>query len=428
MTKQFEQYLQFLPPDAIKIVLVLFLGFLIGIEREEHKAGGDSYSFGGVRTFPLIALIGYAVALLAGNQLVPEILGFVVVGGFLMLSYWHKLRSKPVSDTPGVTSEISGLVTYLLGALVCSNFFWIATTLTIATCLLLEMKDTLEGLTKRIAPQEILTFTKFMLLTAVILPILPDRPFGLFEINPFRTWLIAAAFSTLSYGSYLLMLATKGSGIMLSAVLGGAYSSTVTTVALAKRASHTGHPHLFAGATLVSSAMMYVRLTVLVGMFNGKLVMLLAVPFLALGVIAGIVGWLMSRVPDGPPEELHRQFQHHNPLELRAAALFAGIFVIVVVIMRAVLLYVGNRGVYGLATIMGITDVDPFILGMTQAAGSATALSVGAAAIVIAAASNNLVKGVYAYAFADRRTGVRSLISLAALALLGLLPLVWILR
>ena len=98
------------------------------------------------------------------------------------------------------------------------------------------------------------------------------------------------------------------------------------------------------------------------------------------------------------------------------------------VIMRTVLLYVGNRGVYGLATIMGITDVDPFILGMTQAAGSATALSVGTAAIVIAAASNNLVKGVYAYAFADRRTGMRSLISLAALALLGLLPLLWIWR
>jgi uncharacterized membrane protein (DUF4010 family) len=87
-----------------------------------------------------------------------------------------------------------------------------------------------------------------------------------------------------------------------------------------------------------------------------------------------------------------------------------------------------NRGVYGLATIMGITDVDPFILGMTQAAGSATALSVGAAAIVIAAASNNLVKGFYAYAFADRRTEVRSLISLATFALLGLLSLVWILR
>ncbi len=426
MTEQIEQFLKVIPPDVFKIVLVLFLGFLIGIEREEHKASGDTYSFGGVRTFPLIALIGFAFALLAGEQLLAEAIGFVVVGGFLMLSYWHKLRLQAGTGMPGVTSEISGLITYLLGALVCHDHYWIATTLTIASCLLLEMKDTLEGLTKRIAPHEILTFTKFMLLTAVILPILPDQRFGLFEFNPFRTWLMVVAVSTISYGSYLLMLATKGSGIFLSAVLGGAYSSTVTTVALAKRASREGHPHLFAGATLVASAMMYFRIIVLVGIFNATLVRRLVLPFLVLGVVAGIAGWLISRVPDGASEELHRQFQHHNPLELRAAILFALLFVIVLVLTRAVLLFGGSRGVYGLAAIMGVTDVDPFILGMTQTTGATTALSVGAASIVIAAASNNLVKGAYAYAFADRRTGVRAFVSLAILALLGLIPLVWI--
>lgn len=199
----------------------------------------------------------------------------------------------------------------------------------------------------------------------------------------------------------------------------------MTTVALAKRASREAHPHLFAGATLMASAMMYLRITILVGIFNRALVRLLAVPFLVLAAVAGIVGWLWSRVPDGPPEELHRQFHHENPLELRAALLFAGLFIAVLAVTRAAILYLGNGGVYGLASIMGFTDVDPFIMGMTQSASTTTGVSVGAAAIVLAAASNNLVKGIYAYAFSDRRTGTQSFILLAALCLAGLVPLVW---
>ena len=127
-----ELYKQ-LPPEAVKIVLVLFLSFLIGLEREEHKAGGG-YSFGGVRTFPLIGLIGYSLAMLSGAQLLPLTVGFLVVAGFLLLSYWHKLtRTEPA----GVTTEMSGLATFLVGALVYYDHLWIATTLAVASLLLL---------------------------------------------------------------------------------------------------------------------------------------------------------------------------------------------------------------------------------------------------------------------------------------------------
>jgi uncharacterized membrane protein (DUF4010 family) len=420
-----EQFYRFLPGEGLKIVLVLFLSFLVGVEREEHKVSEAHYSFGGVRTFPLIGLIGYSVALLAGNQLLAEIIGFLVVGGFLMLSYWHKVSTNEAPAMPGVTTELSGLITYLMGALVYHDRFWIATTLTVASMLLLELKQVLEGLSKRIPPHEILTFTKFLLLTAVILPILPNESFSRFQINPFRTWLIVVAVSTVSYGSYLLLQATKGSGILLSAVLGGIYSSTVTTVALAKRSAGETHPHLFAGATLLASASMYLRLTILVGIFNLHLLRLLAVPFLSLAGAAALSGILYSRRPDGQQEELHRQFQHENPLELRAAFFFAGIFLLILMATRAVLGYMGNRGAYFLGAVIGFADVDPFIMSMTQAAGSGI-LTVSAGAIVLAAASNNLAKGFYAYFFGSRRAGVESLVLLAALALAGLIPLIWI--
>jgi hypothetical protein len=148
----------------------------------------------------------YSVALLSGAQPIPLTLGFLVVGGFLLLSYWHKLSS---SDAAGVTSEMSGLATFLVGALVYYEHFWIATALSVASLLLLELKTVLEKLAGRIPPEEILTFAKFLLLTAVILPILPKQEFGRFHINPFKTWLVVVAVSTISYGSYVLQKLTK---------------------------------------------------------------------------------------------------------------------------------------------------------------------------------------------------------------------------
>ena len=343
-----------------------------------------------------------------------------------MVSYWHKVNSTHSGEMPGVTSELSGLVTYLVGSLVCHDYFWIATTLTVASMLLLELKEVLEGLTRRIAPHEILTFTKFLLLTAVILPVLPNQPFGPFLINPFKTWLVVVAVSTVSYGSYLLLLVTKGSGIQLSAVLGGIYSSTVTTVALAKRSTKETHPHLFSGSTLLASAFMYLRLIILIAIFNWHLLRLLLAPFLALATAAGVTGLLWSRRPDGPPEEVRREFQHENPLEMRSAFFFAGVFLLILVVTKVVLSYMGTKGAYALGAIVGFADVDPFIMSMTQSAGPTAQLSVSAGAIVVATSSNNVAKGIYAYSFGSHDAGRQSLFLLIMLALAGLLPLLWL--
>ena len=244
------------PIEGTKILLVLFLSFLIGMEREERKC--ERYSFGGVRTFPLIGLIGYAMALLAGSQLIVVAVGFAVVGALLVVSYTHKLTTE---NNSGVTTEVSALGTYLLGALVYRDQLWIATTITVISMFLLVLKTTLEGLTQRVRPEEIFTFTKFLLLTAVILPVLPRASFTQFQINPFKTWLVVVAVSTVSYGSYLLLKVAHGrNGVLLSALLGGAYSSTVTTIALARRSTAEHQPHLFAGGTLITSGMMYLRL------------------------------------------------------------------------------------------------------------------------------------------------------------------------
>ena len=423
MVEHFSQFLP--PPEAVKILIVLLLSFLIGLEREEHKGDGD-YSFGGVRTFPLIGLVGYAVAVLSKDQLLPLTMGFAVVGAFLLMSYRHRLSScgQALAEAPGVTTEISGLTTYVLGALVSHGYFWIAATIAVLSLFLLELKEVLEGLSKRLAPHEILTFTKFLALSAVVLPTLPNTRFTQFGLNPFKTWLLVVAVCGISYGSYVLLALTRQrNGVLLSGVLGGAYSSTATTVALAKKASLQKAAYLFSGGILVASAMMYLRVTLLVMLFNRTLGHKLAAPLLVLGCVAAITGWVWAHLQPQKSAEAESELQPRNPLELRSAILFAVLFLAVLVISRLVMTHFGNTGIYGLASLIGLIDVDAFILGMTQSAGTLTPGSLAANSILIAIASNNVAKGFYAYAFADRRTGLQSLGLLTGLAGLSLIPL-----
>jgi uncharacterized membrane protein (DUF4010 family) len=413
-----------LPPEGIKIVVVFLLSFLIGFEREERRAAeprGRLY-FGGVRTFPLIGLIGYAIALLAGSQVMPVLVGFAVVAAFFLLSYQNKLKTQGIA---GVTSEMSGLVTYLVGALVSHGEFWIATTLAILSVLLLELKEMLEGFSERVPGPDIFAFTKFLLLTAVILPIVPDQTFGSFGFNPFKTWLIVVAASGISYGSYLLQKVEKGQGALwVSAVIGGIYSSTATTVILAKRARQESAPHLYSGSILMSSGVMYLRFLVLVGLFDWLLMKRLLVSFLLVGGAGLAGGWLWSCRSDAAGKHGEKCVADKNPLELSAAFLFALLYVILLAATHYVTLYLGRGGVYGLAALTGLSDITPFVLGLTQSRGTPP-MNVAAAAILIAAASNSVVKGAYAYAFADRKTGTQAVALLLGLAALGLLPLLF---
>jgi uncharacterized membrane protein (DUF4010 family) len=178
----------------------------------------------------------------------------------------------------------------------------------------------------------------------------------------------------------------------------------------------------------MASGMMYLRLAALLGIFNPALLGILGPSFAVLAAAGLLGGWLWSRRPDPNTSAIRREFQPKNPLEFRAAFLFGLLFLTMIIATQYAVTYLGQAGLYGLAAVMGVVDVDPFILGITQSTGGATPLAVSSGAILIAAASNNLVKGIYAYTWSDRKTGVQSLSLLAVLAVLGLAPLLWLAR
>lgn len=411
------------PPEALKIALTLALAFFIGLEREERKQRETTYAFGGVRTFPLIGLVSYALALISAPQLMPWAVGFGTIGVLMALSYYHKLAG---GSRAGLTTEISALATYVVGGLVQHEHYWIAATIGVLSVLLLELKKGLEDLTRHFSSNEIVTVAKFLVLAVVILPIVPDRELTRFHVNPFKTWLIVVAVSGVSFASYVLQRAFKDrGGILLSAILGGAYSSTVTTIVLARRAKEAHRPNLFAGGILTASSVMYARLVILVGLGNLTLAAKLAPGFGMLAVCGGLIGWVISRRNDESDKKPQLEGDIKNPLELGAAVLFALVFVVILVLTTLVREHLGRTGLYALSALMGLADVDPFVLGIAQTRTASPPHELAASAIVIAAASNNVTKAVYSYAFADRQTGRKSLLVLLAFALIGFIPLAW---
>jgi uncharacterized membrane protein (DUF4010 family) len=170
----------------------------------------------------------------------------------------------------------------------------------------------------------------------------------------------------------------------------------------------------------------YLRLAALVALFNGELTEMLAPAFLVIAVLSIAIGWFWSRRPDPVESQIKREFQPGNPLELMAAFVFALFFLGMLVATQLAVTYLGKSGVNMLAALTGVTDVTPFVMGMTQAAGTLTPLKVAGAAVLISAASNNIVKGFYAFSLADRKTGIQSLSLLIGLAAAGLAPLLWL--
>lgn len=412
-----------LSSEVVELALVLFLALLIGLEREEHKALGAHYVFGGVRTFPLIGLVGYAVARVSNANAASIAIGFLGIGGLMAISYWHKVHADP---TAGATTEVSGLITYLVGALVYAGAYWLAVAIGVIAVLLLELREGLENLTARVGRQEVTAFAKFLVLAIVILPVLPNQSFTRFELNPFRTWLVLVAVSGVSYASYVLQkwLHRRG-GVLLTAVLGGAYSSTATTVVLARRAKEAGEPLLYAGSMLAASGMMYVRMIALVFLFDAALARVL-MPWFGTFALLGLGAGIPFALRRAGASRVEGVRSPANPLELRPAFLFGATFLVVLVLTRLAIQYVGRSGLYGLAALMGLSDVDPFVLSLAQAGVHGEPVRVAAAAIVIAAAANNLMKGVYAYAFGDRASGRYALALLGALALAGSVPLMFL--
>lgn len=412
-----------LNPLFVKLLVVLGLGFFFGLAFEEFHTRSGKTRPGGVRTFPLLALTGATLYQLDPARLLPLCVGLAVLGGLLGIYYWRHIGEVDEDGHPnvGLVVPACNLLAFLIGPTALAQPTWVAVGVTVVTVLLLTARESLHGWARRIETTEIITAGKFLLLTGLIMPLLPDQPVtDLTDITPHQIWLAVLAVCTVSYASYLLQrYVAPGGGLLGTAVLGGLYSSTATTVVLARRAAADPATLRQAqGGIVLATAIMYLRLLVIMAVFNRSLALTLAPPLLVLAVLGGAIGLLLYRGGRGTtPQESEKPLG--NPLELSAALVFATLFVVVTLLSAWVKASFGSAGLYALAAIVGVADIDPFVLSIAEGGTAQTPVLAAAVAILIASGSNNLLKAAYTIGFAGLRASLVPALALGFLALCG---------
>ncbi len=413
-----------------RFLLLLGLGFFFGLAFEEFYAGVKKARPGGVRTFPLLALIGALLYRLDPIRLLPLSVGLLVLGGWLACYYWRHVGETDDEGKPnvGLMVPVCNVLAYLIGPVALIEPPWIAVGATVSGMLLLTGRERLHGLARHIESGEILTAGKFLVLTGLVLPLLPDQPVTtLTDITPHQVWLAVLAVCTVSYASYLLQryVAPAGAGLWV-ALLGGFYSSTATTVVLARRVR--ADPSTLRQAQtgiILATSVMYVRLLIIIAIFNWPLAVGLAPMLLALTAcglaMAGVWQWI-NRAQAGPADSVGSS---SNPLELGAAVVFAGLFVVISLLSAWARSHYGATGIYLLAAIVGVSDIDPFVLSLAEHATGDLPVGVGIVAILLATSSNNVLKAVYTMVFAGGRSGVLPAAALGVLALGGVGGAAW---
>jgi uncharacterized membrane protein (DUF4010 family) len=390
---------------AAKLAVALALGLVVGAERgwETRDAPAGQRS-AGVRTFAFAGLLGCVSGLLAeaygGMVLAAAALGF---GALVVTSYW---LTAPRQEDYGITTEVSVLVTFALGALVARGLVIEAVAAAVLLAWALGFKEELHGWLRWLDRRELKASLQLLLIAAVALPLLPNRDLGPWQaLNPRLIGLLVLLIAGISYAGYFAVrLAGVRLGLLITAFLGGLASSTAVTVAFARmaRARQEGPVLLGAGIAL-AAATMAPRLLFEVAVVNRALVPRLALPIALLGLIPLVAAaWVSRAAPRAAPTEA---VALRNPLDLGSALIYGAALTLLFLLVRAADAWLGVGGVYALTALSAIADVDAVGISLAHAAAGDLSPDVAATAIVLAAVVNTASKAILAAAIGGAELG-----------------------
>ena len=403
----------------LRFLVALALGFLVGLERESTKIEEQKMVFGGVRTHPIISLMGFGCAWffkIGATLMLP--VGLLSIAALTSIAYIAKIKVERF----GSTSEISALLTFVTGALALLVDVWIAMAIGVVNTILLSEKAALESYVERLNKVEFLATVKFLLVTVIILPVLPDQDYTRFHLNPTGIWKVVILVSTIGFVGYFLSKKFgQRIGMWLSGALGGIISSTALTMAVGRIAQkHPQRAEEALQAAILASSVMYIRVLILLWIVNASTVPLLAWRFVLLFLIgialAARVMWRSTKNSDEQMPVLQ------NPFEIRPAMAFAVLFVLLSVVTGIVQKALGDAGILGLSAVVGVTDIDPFLLSLVH--GTAPLSGIVVPAIILAMMSNTIAKGTY-FAVLSPATRKETIITYSSWALLHV-PLILI--
>ncbi len=403
------------------MALALGLGFLVGLQRERVDT-----AIAGVRTFSLITLLG----LIAGQLAEPlgigiplaALLGLVVL---LWIGNWIKLRQDELD--PGLTTEIAALLMFAVGLVLSLGRTVEAMVVTGAVAVLLQGKETLHRFARRIGEDEFRAMTRLVLLALVILPILPNRSFGPYEVlNPFEIWLMVVLIVGISLAAYLAYELLGGrAGLVAAGSFGGIISSTAATIGFARRGRGSEpHARSAALAIMIASTIVFGRVLLEIGVVASGILLTVGLP-LAVMMLA-MAGITLGLFFVASPEREDSMYEEEAPSDLRTALVFGLLYAVVLLAVAAAKEHFGPRGLFFVAALSGLTDMDAITLSTAQLiqSGQLTA-DTGWRMILVGGMSNLVFKGA-AVALIGGRKPLRWVAPVFGLSLAAGALLLWL--
>jgi uncharacterized membrane protein (DUF4010 family) len=412
-------------------LIALLIGALVGVEREKHKAASQGLTFGGLRTFILFAEAGAVAAWLSVERDMPWlfIATVVAVAAVVTIAYVLESRINANPDALGLTTELAAITVCLLGGAVMYGHAEIAVGLAIATSAVLAFKQPLHQLVEKLGMDDIYAALKLLIATFIVLPVLPREaidPWG--ALNPYQLWLLVILVSSLSLVGYVAVRwLGSAPGALVTGLTGGLVSSTAVSLAFARDSRANRHVHAgdsLAAGILLAWVMMFVRIGFAVTVVNSALLAPLSIPFGVMTVVAAVAagvfylrGARTHRVAAADTTEVPLR----NPFSLWEAIKFCALFAVVLLLVKLTQTNFEAHGLYLVAALAGLTDVDAITLSMAGYAqqGGDAATAVGA--IVIAALTNTLVKCGFVVVLGSGELRSRVLPATAAMIAAGLL-------
>lgn len=407
------------------LAAALAVGLLVGVERGwEGRDIQEGQRVAGIRTYGLLGLLGGCTALLS-NTLGSLGIGFIFLGlaGILTSLYAMNLRTH---HDVGITSLIAALLVFLLGLMAGLGMIAIAVAAAVIITLLLQYKPVLHSWLRALEVHELRAGTKLLLISAVILPILPNQGYGPWQaLNPYQMWWMVVLIAAISFAGYFaLKLGGARKGAIFTGLFSGLVSSTALTLHFSRLAREDAHvAPLLATGILLACGTMLPRLLLIASLVNPALFPSLLVPSIVMASIIYVTALVYWWRTHNNGQEPHVPL--HNPLDLKTALQFGLLLAVILLLGQALQTWAGDAGIIVLSIASGVADVDAITLSLSRLSLGDLSLTTATLGIVLAVTVNSLVKAGIAFVIGRQAIGLRVSIPLIGSAIAGLAVAYW---
>lgn len=409
----------------IQIGVAVLLSALVGLEREQKYQLSKRGHFAGFRTFALIGMLG-ALSYILG-QGYPIIFYILAAGMFLFVMVSHLVTAGIRKGGVGITSEIATVIIYIVGVMCAMEMYVLATSVALTTLAFLHFKIPLHKWAKRVQDEELLSTLQFVIIAFVVLPLLPDKGYGPYEIfNPYIIWLMVVLISGISFLSYItIKILGPRKGIGVSGFLGGLISSTALTLSFSgesKKNPLIVCPYVF--SVIMATIAMFLRVLIAVAIINKDLLSRVIVPVVAMGVGGIVCAWHYWRKKDskdgGISESIrHQSFKLKSPFSLIPALKFGVLFGLILFLSRFMTDIYGDKGFYVTSVFSGIIDMDAIVVSAANLTKNGVAVTTAAMAIIIAIVTNVIAKGGMFALLGNKKVAIRLIFSFLVMVACG---------